>query len=238
MRIRINLKLSGKSIVANYKHYLQSLIYNTLKKNNKYESLHNEGYKIENRPFKLFVISDILGKFEYVNNNKYLLFKTDAYFELAAIDEEIIVNVIEYLNINNYLHINKTIVEHDGYSIQSIKYPQNCDEFTFTSISPVTCYRVIDGETIYYEPESLEFRDMILGNLEKKMKLIYGDDNTQVEIKSILNKRKRLVHFKNTFIIAFDIDITFSKLNKDFFEVILLTGLGPKNSMGFGMMRY
>lgn len=238
MRIRINLKSKEKEITANYKHYIQAFIYNALKSNDRFDDLHNIGYKVDNRPFKLFVISDIIGSFEYTNNNKNLLFKTDSYFELASVDEDLIIHVVNYLSLNNFIHIGKTVIEHNGYKIISKNPSLDKDEYTFYSISPVTCYRIIDKKTHYYCPSDQEFCDLILGNMQKKASILYPDKTISPQITEIKELRKRLVHFKNSFIIAFDIELKIRKMNKEIFDLILLTGVGSKNSLGFGMMKY
>lgn len=238
MRIRINLKTNGKEITANYKHFIQAFIYNALKSNDRFNDLHNIGYKLDNRPFKLFVISDIIGSFEYTNDNKNLLFKTDSYFELASIDEDLIVYVVNYLSLNNFIHIGNTVIEHNGYKIISTNISLDKDEYTFHSISPVTCYRIIDKKTHYYSPSDQEFCDLILGNIQKKASILYPNITISPQITEIKELRKRLVHFKNTFIIAFDIELKFKKMSKELFDLIFLTGVGSKNSLGFGMMKY
>ena len=117
MRLRIFLKLENKTINSNYKHHLQSLVYNMLGGDKKFNDLHDVGYRLENRPFKMFVISDIIGSFDYLNDNKILKFKTNGYFEVSSFDEDIAIKIVEYLSFNNSIFLGKSIIKHNGYKI-------------------------------------------------------------------------------------------------------------------------
>jgi len=200
----------------------------------KFPELHDDGFRFENRPFKLFVISDIFGKFILKQN--LLHFEQNGYFDFACFEEDMIIQISKFLTQNTLIHIGKTIIEHNGFDILQNDFLLK-EQMTFKSISPVTCY-IMDEKTIYFEPDSNEFKNQIINNIVKKHELIYQTNCPDFGIEAIEKIRKRVVHYKNNFVVSFDIKITFNNLNKNILQIILNTGIGSKNSMGFGMLRY
>jgi len=236
VRLRIKLALAGKEIPLNYKHYVQSLVYSMMGMSDKFTQLHDVGNIIENRKYKLFVISDILGHFKINNETKSMAFLNNGYFELASIDEDILIEVTNYLNLNRVIHIGKVLVEHNGYDVLSPRLEVK-DVVEFESISPVTIYQTEENRTIYLEPESHEFIESIKQNIINKYLLVYERYPVEFEIKIIQTKRKRLVHFKHSFFVTYDITIGVTNATHELIDLLLCTGIGSKNSMGFGMLK-
>ncbi len=237
MRVRIKLALKGKTIPINYKHYIQSLVYTMLGSDEKFKQLHNEGNRFENRKFKMFTISDLFGEFKYLASTKEITFLSNAYFDLACMDEDIAIKVSEYLSMNQFVQIGKNIVEHNGYDNLKDFFPIK-EKMTFSSISPVTCYEEDEKRTNYFSPNDEKFKNSIINNIKKKYALTFDRECPLFLIPEIIEKKSRLMHFKKSFIKAYDISITFENLDQAILNIILNTGIGSKNSMGFGMLKY
>jgi len=204
--------------------------------NDKFQKLHDEGNVLENRKFKLFVISDIFGKFHYNTTSKTLEFETDAFFEVGCIDEDILIHIIEYLNLNMYIHIGKTILEHNGYEILNENI-QNKDIVMLQTISPVTVYETENKHITYLDPNSDAFMNSIVNNIKKKYFLIYAEECPELSIVIRQVKRKKVIQFKSSFFIAYDLLLDVIKPTKQVLQVLTSTGIGSKNSMGFGMLK-
>lgn len=236
MRIRIKLCTEGLTIPINYKHQLQGLIYHMMGPSSRYHDLHDNGYNVEHKKFKLFTFSDLFGKFEYNDEKKSITFVSNAYFDMTSIDEDLIIDIIDFCNKHFTVMIGNQLISLNGFEILEDQYPINF-EMKFSSISPVTCYGFENGNTIYYDPNNEKFKEAIIQNLRRKMEII-NHRYDEINIKEIVCIKKRLSHFMNAFIVSYDIEIVFEGICKKVLEIILNTGIGSKNSMGFGMLQY
>ena len=237
MRIRITLDMLNKKIPVNYRSLLQGGIYNCIFADENSEKIHDYGYKIDKRKFKLFTFSELYGKTEYLQKSKELLFLSSAYFEFSSIDDKLV------LAITNFITQNKTfIIQKKKINILSLEYinDNDCKNTTaeFTTSSPITAYKVVEGKkTSYLHPISAEFSDSIINNLSKKYYLVYKENMPEIQIVSISNIKEKRVYFRNNFSIAYHCSIKITGLTNKIYQVILACGLGSKNSSGFGMVK-
>lgn len=237
MRIRISLDLTNKKIPVNYRSLIQGVIYNCLFADKNSKQIHDYGYKLEKRKFKLFTFSELYGNAKYDSKTKELLFLSDAYFEVSAYDENLILAIINFITQNR-----KIIILNEKVSILSVSFiDENGFDDTmmeFITSSPITVYNVTDDKkTNYFHPTSLEFCDGIIKNLSKKYYLIYGENMPEIKIESITNFKQKRVYFRKNFSIAYHCNIKISGLTNKIYRVVITCGLGSKNSSGFGMVR-
>jgi len=234
MRIRIKLNTQNKAISINYHSLIQGFIYNVIGRDSFSTELHNIGNRIENRPFKLFTFSEIFGKAKY--QNQKLFFTSDSYFEITAFDDKIIERIISFLEQNDYINLGNEMIRVNGYDIINDLY-KVIEEMRFITISPVICNLTENKKPLYINPKSNEYQEVILNNLSKKYYLCYNENMPNVSMK-IDNIEEKKVYFRNIFYICYHYHIIFYNLNTQLLNLILRTGIGSKNSMGFGMLRY
>ncbi len=238
MRIRIKLGLEGKTISINYHSILQGIIYSAIGKDAFSKELHDVGNrKIENRPFKMFTFSELFGNFEFDRENKKIKFVSNGYFEVSAYDDDIILKIAQFLDMNSNVVFDDIIVGNNGYDIID-DYFKCLDKMTFITISPVVCNKTVLKRPRYISPEEDEYREMIKNNINKKYFLAFGKMPGQYEIDEITNIKMRKINFRNTFYICYDYKITFKDIDSNILSILMSSGIGSKNSMGFGMLRY
>lgn len=236
MRIRIELGLKDKSILVRYKSQLQGMIYHMIRQDDSASILHDEGYRVENRPFKLFVFSDLIGQFTYDTKIKMMHFETNAYFEVASIQVDFMIEMVKYLQNHNSVHFGKQII--DVIDVQIIEDPKIIDKASFITISPITVYKTNEEKTIYLSPNEDEFIHMIHHNILKKCEAFQIDPPTHLPHINIISSEKRIIYFRDHFLIAYHLKFDMHQLRQPYLTIMLNTGLGSKNSMGFGMIRY
>ncbi len=237
MRLKIELALKNRRLSLNYKSLLQGAIYYALRQDPDLEKLHDHGYpNIEGRPFKLFVFSDLIGSSTIDVSTKTMTFSSNAYFEVAAYDDDVIVAISRYLQVHPSLTLASQLVALIDFEIIPDRLARLGDTLIFKTISPVTVYRSDGNKTIYLKPTNPEFIDSVHGNILKKLasKNIIIDTPASIEI---IDYRQRSGHFREIFFETYDLTFSIKKANLEYVRMILNSGIGAKNSMGFGMVR-
>lgn len=238
MRVRIYLGLINNKISVHYHSLLQGLIYHSLGYSDEITDLHDVGKRIDNRPFKLFTFSEIYAQARYLKNEKKLLFLENGYFDFTSFNQELIIKFIEHLNWNNKILLGENTIDVLGYDLLDNNIKIIDDACVFSTCSPIVCYKTENKKTIYFDPSDIEFTNLLKNNLAKKFYLCYEEEFPNFEIVNIKNIKKKIVHFRNTFYNAYHCKIIVNLTDRRLANVIMTTGLGSKNSMGFGMVNY
>lgn len=234
MRIKVYLNTKDKRIDVNYNRYLQAVIYSAMQGSETADTLHNVGYKIENRPFKLFVYSPIIGKSIYEKETKKIQFLENSIFFVASYNYKVIQSLANFFEQNESIIIGKTIISVTGYEL--ISNDEKEISTTYKTISPIVCYVTENKIVEYFPPESEAFKQSIVNNLAKKYYLCYKENMPDLKITQIKDVKERYVHYKNNFFKGNMLTIQFETITDKIKHIILDTGLGSKNSMGCGMM--
>lgn len=245
MRVKVAYETLNEKLILplHYNFYLQILIYNTLSPLLA-TKLHNEGFILNKRKFKLFTFSRILNKGEKIKRNRkdFLLFKNGISFYFSSPIEDIIsdfgergLKEKEFNLLNQRLFISR---------IEVITTPRIEKEVIIKMLSPVTIHSTLknqEGKNIshYYKPNEKNFPSLIEKNAKKKYSLIYENEPDELNLniepyRFSVKKNLSVVIFKGTPIEGYS---GIFKLNGSR-ELIMSTydaGLGDKNSEGFGM---
>jgi CRISPR-associated endoribonuclease Cas6 len=238
MRLRIELNLRDQKLHINYKSKIQGLIYNMLKKDEKTTTLHDVGYRIENRPFKLFVFSDLVGRFVLDKKTKMMTFHSNAYFEISSYDELMIIDLVHFLQDHHQVILDQKVIDIVDFEIMNEPLTLTKESLVLSTISPVTVYQTDEKRINYFSPNDDMFIEKIMDNILKKYQAVGISPPISLPEIKIIDFKKRSVYFRKTFFIAYNLNLKVSNADKQFIKIILTTGLGSKNSMGFGMLRY
>ncbi|MCY7222328.1 hypothetical protein MK546_09575 [Streptococcus cristatus] len=98
MQLLIELQKIDQFILpVNYNYLLQSMIYSLLKnKEDLSAQLHERGYPLEDKYFKLFTFSLLQG--QYKMQGKRIEFLDKVRFEIRTIDQSILFTIAEFLS--------------------------------------------------------------------------------------------------------------------------------------------
>ena len=244
--MRLELQFSSDkqlSLPLHYQSILQGFIYSIIFDEKISDFLHNKGFKYEKRNFKAFTYSWIIG--EYKIKNKQIYFSSPFTIYLSSPWEPLIRTIFDtFVNRENLLMgKNQINVE----SLQIITNPDFEANKNITTLSPITVYSTIkkqDGAkyTRYYEIRDPEFEKQLKSNLSKKAVAIYNMNIEEKEfaitsIGKIDNDNFKHIKYRNYLIKAWQGSF---KIEGDpiFRRIAYETGLGSKNSLGFGCIDF
>ncbi len=244
MRIKIEFASENRIIIPiNYNHYVQALLYNSFS-SELTSFLHEKGYIVKNRHFKLFTFSRLFGNYK-INDNK-IIFNSPIYFYLSSPFNDILT---EFANTafksKEQLKLGNNNVFCTSISVfKGIDFENNI-EYKIKMLSPVTVYSTINmggkRRTYYYGPHDNEFNNLIMENLFKKYRAVYKV-NLSNEFKNFkispfkvdLKRHFILTRFKDTIIKGW---MGLYKItgSPELLKIAYDAGIGSKNSAGFGM---
>lgn len=239
IRVKVYFEVKDKlKIPVQYNYYVQSMIYNIL--DDEYSDfLHDEGYIYGQRKYKLFTFSRLFGKYRLDKKNGDIAFLSPISIYVSAAKEEFLHSLINALIKKRKAKLKGNILYFDTFKVfnDEINYENN---LLIKMLSPITVYSTFQGpagkKTYYYHPDEKEFELLINENLIKKSELINGlsSGNNNISIKPISNNKMRVIKYKGFVIKAWDGIYELSG-SPELKKISYQTGLGAKNSMGFGM---
>lgn len=246
MRIKVYFRPEREIeiIDINYNYYITSMIYNFLAESDKTftDKLHEEGYKLGSRHFKLFTFSQLRIKKYIVEESK-----------IKVMDDSILyigspkLDFLYYLS-DTLLKVERVkigggffIVDH----VDLIKDTNFSREERFYCLSPITTSTMEVVGNVKKE-RNVDIRDgkfveNLKNNLIRKYYLLYNqlpeDMNIEIQFdeKYVSNIKGKLIWFKNVAIKAYSAPFTI-KADPEIIKVAYECGVGDKNSAGFGMI--
>lgn len=234
MRIKLILEKENLSLPLSYKNIIQSVIYNMLPKETIGKFYHNQGFRDKEKVFKLFVFSDLFGKYQI--KNQKIIFEKNIILYISAIDEEFLKCIYQFLTNNDYIFICKQQVNIKEIVTLQLTPFSGEKEVVIETLSPVTAYINKDNYFTYYKPSDKEFIQLIKNNIVHKISAYkYPIKNVVIEIEEVLYEKKIMSKFKNTFYESYRTKLKI-KTNFETLNLIYNTGLSNKGSCGFGMI--
>lgn len=237
MRIRVTLEKEGVedfSLPLHYNHLVQGWIYKSISKKLS-QFLHDSGFIIGKRKFKLFVFSRLLGRFKILND--LICFNGPVWLYISSPLDRFMKDFANGLFRSGTVQL--------GAELLRIKEIAILDEPVFDKenyvrmLSPVTTYSTLltpDGKrkTYYYSPMEKEFRDLLNRNALKKYQLLYGRALKGLLQVEPIRVKESIVLYKDTVVRGWTGNF---KLGgpKTLIKTVYDAGLGSKNSEGFGM---
>ena len=213
---------------------LQGLIYHALSEDPVYaRSLHETGSTADGRAYKLFCFSELSGTYTIADGQ--LCYPSGAGMEIRSIDPRFITLLFSYFTKKPVVRLGENTVEIQNLRLGDTRLHK--ERITVKTLSPITVYRTEpDGHTTYFSPEEDIFCRMVESNARRKWMSHYGTEEGFGFSAAPLGGRftRRATRFKSTFITAWHgrFTLTGTPAALDF---LYHTGLGSKNSQGFGM---
>ncbi len=241
MQLRLYFSFPGRlSLPLGYNHILQGFIYNILRDAPEYSDfLHDHGYMDENRPFKLFVFSQIDGEYEVnvpnISFNETISFEIrspladfcDIFFLALMHREQYILNGQEVF-LTGCVATKRIITE---------------DEINVRTLSPIvlskTCMNDDSKKTVYISPDDDGYEAAVLSNFANKYRAAYSADpepGLHICPVTVTGKDKVVTKFGGKIYITAWNGIYRLKGDPSHLQFLYDCGVGAKNSQGFGMV--
>lgn len=240
MRICVVLDCEREvSLPVQYNHIVQGFLYNNLSDNMYREFMHHTGYGNGRRRFKLFTYSRLLGEF-VMGQNGYISFKPPVKLVVSSPLVPFVTDLADTLMKSRSAFIGNNPVE-----VSSIQVHREVDfgsRVQIKMLSPMVAYTTVlrDGKkfTQYHSPWNDKFEDITRNNLLSKYEVLNGHRPDNSEFRVIPNGHRendyvKILRYKGTVIKAYA-GIYWLMGNPELIKVAYDTGLGSKNSQGFG----
>ncbi len=262
MRLKLSLSTSDKLLPVNYYYYLSSAIYNLLQFGSpQFASfIHDIGFKVNGKPFKLFCFSLRFNNFLISGNRIKLLSHNASLFISSPLVDQFITNLILGSFENNSVELADSIYKcrFTISSVETLPNPSFNQINYFTLLSPIVLSTKKDksGGSLSqyffrYSDDIQEINRVFNNNLKSKYFLIHqkeyiGPDLILSWDQDYINKKiaagKRLTkkisiikpNEKPIDIIANEVPFSLSG-PVALIEAGYNCGFGEKNSMGFGL---
>lgn len=235
--MQIFLKLKGENIVLPiaYRYFVQGMIYHALESEPEYSRfLHNGGYKDENKSFKLFTFSPLIGNYRV--EDKKIVFSGIISLEIRTAIPEITQILLKAFYRGNSVKIGRNDLTIESCILKNKTVFKN--EAEITPVSPVVAYVTRNNTNrIYFSPNEDEFCDFVVNNAKRKW-LSTGRNESDfylsIKKKGERQPKKEVTLFKKTYITAWYVDFILCG-NPEVIDFLYNVGIGSKNSQGFGM---
>lgn len=238
MRLCLVFDAAGSvSLPLDYNHLIQALIYKSISKDFA-EFLHDNGFLLGKRKFKLFTFSRLIGNFVLDRSKRRIIYHGNLSLHVSSPIERFIEDVA-----NTIVKRSSIFLSGNKLSVKELKFPAEAhikgNKIAIRMLSPLTVYSTLmtpDGrkKTYYYSPYEKEFSDLVNENAKKKYFLLTGETiKSDVKI-SPLKVKEAVVIYKRTVVKGW-MGTFILKGPASLIKTIYDAGLGAKNSQGFGM---
>lgn len=235
MQLRLELLANGMRLPIAYRQYVQAAIYHALREHPAYaQQLHDCGAQNGGKTYKLFTFSQLEGAYRVSGN--VICFPGNVCLEIRSIHDALVLYLFSYFSGNREIRIadQRLVITGCWMSDKRLEDPS----MKVFARSPVVAYRTCeDKKTIFYKPEDPEFCALLCANAERKWRSLYGGGepiSLQIELVPNCRYTKQVTEFKGTCVTAWFGHFHLSGDSK-MLNFLYQTGLGAKNSQGFGM---
>ena len=247
MRIKITCDIGeGIRLPINYNYFLTGVIYQFLKESDPEYAhfLHQDGYEVEDRRFKLFTFSQLMAKREIQDDQIH--FRSPLTWCVSSSQEQFLANFAAALMETGILQIERHRLR--VQNVEVLPPPRFGPQMTFRCLSPITMSTKRERDdrlsTHYCLPDDPQFSELVRQNLIRKYEAVYQHPPQEKSFamtfdQAYINKKRgrvtRLVDFKGTKIRS--VNSLFHVIGApELIRIGYECGFGDKNSMGFGMV--
>lgn len=238
MQLEVTINLQEPLVLPlNYNHIIQSIIYRALSAMPDYsEFLHEYGYGIGSRQYKMFQFSQLNGDYYVDQKHRKIVFRSYVTFEVRS-PEPLLINLLAMSF--QYQGVTFGTMNCRDIHLELYDYTVEETELHIRMKTPLTVYSTDydTKRTYFYSPEEPEFYQKIVDNFRRKYEAFYGVRSFQpITLTYIGEKlpRKLVTRYQGSYINAWYGTYKLSGKRK-YLDFLYQTGLGSKNAQGFGM---
>lgn len=228
------------AIPVQYGHLLQGLIYRQMDNPVLRSYLHEHGFTLEKRRFKLFTFSRLMGQaVTYDSTSKRLVFIPPLRLVICSpisfILQELGTGFLRQARVrlgDVFLEVKEMATIAPKATGQTIRVRM---------LSPLVVYSTLPGDgrkyTYYYSPFEPRFTELVARNLAKKHILVYGrqasTNGFAIRPVRVGDRDLKVTYYKDTVIKGWMGEYELSG-DPGLLQLALDAGLGAKNSQGYG----
>lgn len=236
MRLKIIFKKPDELIPFAYQHYIQGAIYSSLNADTA-NFLHDKGHWTQNKNYKMFTYSQLLGHYAVIKGK--LKFDTRVSLYITSLYANVLNQLYVSFSEKGYMRLGNVILYVDH--VEAIKEKDvnlELSSYFIKSLSPVLVYSTDEKKyTTYYDSHSQLFEDTIKNNLFHKFESLYDrmPEHEIFKITEVIKDKSGIYKYKNNTFKGHNVLLKIEATH-DLLLIALHTGIGSKNSDGFGMI--
>lgn len=238
MKYKLTFKLPHTIVLPQqYNHLLQAALMNWLNDENYQKFIHEVGFQLDKRSYKLYTFSKIFGRFELDKLRHKILFQDEIHIYIASYDSQYIEFLLSNIISGNPIRLgNQCLYLERAEAIQEA-YTSPC---VVKTLSPIIIYSTLmklDGthKQYYYSPMECEYSQMLGDNLVRKFAAYHGrrPEDTAFSIRLLDQGRESFIFYKKASMKGWN-GIFRMEGSEEMICMALDGGLGSRNSAGFG----
>lgn len=235
MQIMLTMQPEKPLIIPlNYNYQLQSALYAMLGEVGESDFWHDNGFG-EIAKYKGFCFGKLEGKYRIDKGNIKIHFENHIYLEVRSAVFEFIDAFQRAIERHPFITLYDTRIDIIGASLSNLHLTDKIT--TFSLVTPTVIHQGLeDGHTRYFSPEEDEFYIRLCNNLKKKYETITGHPADEIALRPTGEFRKTVTKYKNFYITGYTGQMD-AKSSLKILEFLYNTGLGEKNSQGFGFVK-
>lgn len=235
MQIHLVFSINELRLPMAHQRAIQGMIYHGLEQDADYLSfLHDQGYSDGIRQFKAFTFSNLQG--QYTIENGELVFHGPVGLEIRSADPRFIQLLLRHFESGARCYLLKNELTVQNCQLDDRHIMGDCIDVEM--LSPAVVYRTEGEKTLFFSPCNPEFYSMIATNAARRWESIYGfpmPGSLVLEPLEPENRyRKVVTRYKQTYITGWKGKFRLWGC-APVLDLLYQTGLGVKNSQGFGM---
>lgn len=256
MRLVIRLKSDRLlTIPINYNHQLASSIYSTIRTSSpEYsEFLHNDGYKLGLKTFKMFTFSQLISDSVKVENGMIQFLSDEIVWHISSPISEFMINLSIGLLTNGHVRLSfkQDFQDIDIPVLSVLSEPEmqfsNVEKFITLSPITISTTQETDGKLSkrYLRPDDPLIPELIVRNLKNKYRIFQktspDDFEIQFSFDTLYMERKnwkitKLIEYSGIRILGINAPFTLEG-NSELIRLAYDAGVGDSNSQGFGCIK-
>lgn len=240
-KVFINIECENNcKLNYNYQYKLLQLIYNAYSIQNESSSkfFHDEGFKIDNKKFKLICSCLIFEEANFSSTGIELMAGEKIKILLSGVED--VINEIT----KGLLKMHKITIDKCDFVVKDISIDKNINykrTMLYKVLTTVIESRYDDGKVEYLNVYDNRFYNALAQNLKRKYKLIYNEDfNDELffDIENILTvKKKSINNIKgNGYLKGYGNFNIWVRTSVKMQKVIYYCGIGQNNTLGAGVL--
>lgn len=238
MRLIIEFLPEPICIPIAYNELIQAVIYANLSEEYG-QFLHDKGYELGKRTFKLFTYSNLLGQYKIIPKylSKNISFQHGFKLIVSSPIEQFIRELATTLSRNKYIELYHQKAYIKNITLQGIPIIEQNSKIEL--LSPIIVYSTIKNNEnkdyrYFFNPKEEKFNELITSNIKKKYE-VFTNKKIDGEIKlNAINIDERKLMFKNTFAKGY-MGVYEISGTQELINFAYECGLGSKNSQGAGL---
>lgn len=228
------------TLPIHYNHMVQAMIYNSLD-DDIADFLHDKGFVYEKRTFKMFAFSRLMGKYHIDKNQGKITFAGPVSLVVTSPYSNFCNSLANGLFFRSSIRLGPVKMKVTDITLEKDFIEDK--KIKISTLSPIVVYSTLfrsDGRkyTYYFEPWEKDFSEIMEKNLRKKYKAFHKVEPPagKVTLMPLRQPKLSVINYKKTIIKGYTGTFILSG-PASLLQIAVESGLGSKNSQGFGCIR-